>query len=46
MEEYICPDCKSNEIKYDDFWNDKTYICSNCGLEDLYLEDLEIKKGE
>ena len=46
MEEYICPDCKSNKIEYDEVWNDKTYICSNCGLEDIYLEDLEIKKGE
>ena len=42
----VCPDCKSNKIEYDEVWNDKTYICSNCGLEDLYLEDLEIKKGE
>ena len=44
MENYICPDCKSNKIKYDIFWNDKTYICDECKLEDLYLEDLETEK--
>ncbi len=45
MSEYICPECKSNKIEYDEVWNDKTYWCSNCKLDDLYLEDLEIKRG-
>jgi len=45
MEEYICPDCKSNKIEYDEAWNDKTYWCSNCKLDDLYLEDLKTKRG-
>ena len=44
MNEYICPDCKCNKIEYDELWNDKTYWCSNCKLDDLYLEDLEIKR--
>ena len=43
MKTYTCPECKSDEIEYDKFWNDKTYICTNCGLEDLYLEDLKIE---
>jgi len=47
MKEYICPDCKSNKIEYDEVWNDKTYWCSNCKLDDLYLEDLKIEsEGE
>ena len=45
MSEYICPECKSNKIEYDEVWNDKTYWCSNCKLDDLYLEDLKTKKG-
>ena len=43
MKKYICPDCKSNKIEYDEVWNDKTYWCSNCKLDDLYLEDLKIE---
>ena len=33
MKKYICPDCKSNKIEYDEVWNDKTYWCSNCKFQ-------------
>ena len=46
METYICPECKSNELQYDKFWNDGSYICSDCGLENLYLEDLKTESEE
>ena len=46
METYICPGCKSNELQYDKFWDDGSYICSDCGLENLYLEDLKTESED